>query len=356
MNKKTIHTFSSSKNKNIREGNALLISILMTGILVFITISLSSLISSETRQIGNMLKKGHAEYLAESGSEIALYLIHQNKPGFEPTQNDEAVTLKLDDNQEIAFQIDSSTDHIPIVEDYIRDLVQQGGAIEKNALFDTLDINESVTIPLKDGTTRFEVQYYFPIPTGTFLPDWDILLWKLFGQDPNSLSGNIDSMSEYLPSYNTVSNSSGTNAYNPAKFGTEGGWQQGYFFEYSDGQTTVTATSSENSGIDKRLLPISAFLNDHNNKHLILTNALNPVQLKYGHLSLEDASRIKYRICTPNCQSVDNGKATPQNLVPHYSVIQSSGKFQSTQKDIRTSVNHEGFLPVFDFAIYRTKN
>jgi len=339
-----------------REGSSLLIAILITSLLIFITVSLNSLIASETRQIGELMKQGKAEYLAESGSEIALYLIHQNTDGFEPSPNDESVLIDIDENNHIAFKIDSSTDHIPIVEDYIRELALQGGAVDKSALFDELEINESVTIPLLEGAKDFEVEYYFPVPTGVNLPDWDILLWKLFGQNTTNQTGDIDSMSEYLPSFNPLSNGSGTTAYNPAKLGTTEGWTQGYFFAYSDGQKKVSILDPNEAGIEKTILPISSFLNDHKNNYLILTNALNPVQLKYGALSLKDASKIKYRICTPNCKSVDTGKATPQNLVPHYSIIESSGQYRSTQKNIRTSVNHEGFLPVFDFAIYRTKN
>jgi len=339
-----------------REGSSLLIAILMTSLLIFITISLNALITSETRQLGELVRKGKAEYLAESGSEVALYLIHQNNDGYEPTPDDTSVLFNLGENQEVAFQIDSSTDHIPIIEDYIRNLALEGGAIDKSALFDSLELNESVTIPLIDGTKQFEVEYYFPVPTGVHLPDWDILLWKLFGQNPNNPEGNIDSMSEYLPAFNPLKTGSGTTAYNPAKLGTKEGWTQGYYFEYSDGKTTVSIKAPNQSGIEKTVLPISAFLNDHDNNYLILTNALNPTQLIYGGLSLEQASRIKYRICTPDCASIDAKKATPQNLVPYYSIVQSSGRYFDTQKHIRTSVNHEGFLPVFDFAIYRTKN
>lgn len=355
-----------NQNNGKRDGNALLIAILLTGILVLLTVSLASLISAETRQTGKLIQNGKAQYLAEAGSETALYLIHQNRPGFEPNTNDEAITINIDDSQKYSFKIDASTDHIPIVEDYVKDLVLNGGFLQKSELFDTLFLNESITIPLQPNTTNFEFQYYLPVAAEVPLDEWDILLWKLFGQE----NGNTDSMTEYLPAAKNVTGSEGgITANNPASFGTiPGGWTKGIFFKFSDENNPANNDINLNKNEDENLgqefqrnyVEISSFLNTHTNNHLIVTNAVNPLQIDASALgrdiSKEEATRIKYRICTPNCAAIDQKKVSMQNLVPKFTVIESSGQFGQAFKELRTSVNQEGFLPVFDFAIYRTAN
>jgi hypothetical protein len=353
-----------TQHNDKREGNALLIAILMTGILVLITVSLATLITAETRQIGKMIQNGKAQYLAEAGSETALYLIHQNRPGFEPTQNDEPLIININDTEKFSLNIDASTDQIPIVENYVEELVLDGGFLQKSELFDTLFLNESITIPLQPDTVNFEFQYYLPVEAEVPLADWDILLWKLFGQNQE---GNTDSMTEYLPASKPITGSEvGITANNPAKFGTApGGWTNGIFFEFSNGELNeFDINTNPDEAVDQNFqenyIEISRFLNEHTNNYLVVTNALNPRQINRGSLArgitLEEATRIKYRICTPTCQAVDENRISLQNLVPKFTVIESSGQFGQTTKELRTSVNREGFLPVFDFAIYRTAN
>ena len=272
-----------------RDGNALLIAILMTGILVLITVSLATLITAETRQIGKLIQNGKAQYLAEAGSETALYLIHQNRPGFEPTQNDEPLVININDSEKYSLKINASTDHIPIVEDYVQELVLDGGFLQKSELFDTLFLNESITIPLQPDTTNFEFQYYLPVEAEVPLADWDILLWKLFGQD---IEGNTDSMTEYLPAAKDITGSEGgITANNPASFGTApGGWTKGIYFEFSDGETEILdINTNEDQALDqsfqRNYIEISQFLNEHSNNHLIITNALNPRQINRSTLA-----------------------------------------------------------------------
>lgn len=333
-----------------RKGNALLIAILLTSVLTLLTVSLSELVTSETRQLGVMIQNGRAQYLAEGGSEIALYKVHHNEPGFESELNNEA--LKLNDSSQFSFTIDAKTAQLPIVEDYIRDLA--GTQVPLSEIFGELKINESVSIPLE--TNQFEVEYYLPVAQEAPQSDLDILLWKIFGQ--SIAEEGTDSLSEFLPAaapdqINNPNSTAGTRADNPASFGTvSDGWNGGLFFKFSDG----AEIEDPNVDTSRDLVAISDFLETHEKNTLVIKNAVNPGLLNVSSLdiSIFEASTIKYRICSPNCSSPNT--RTDEGLVPEFTAISSSGKFGQSEKQLFTSVNREGFLPIFDFSIYRTVN
>jgi len=367
MNKRTPH-----------KGNALLIAILLTGILVLITVSLANLITAETRQLGQMIENGRAQYLAEAGSEAALFLVHQNRPGFEPKINNKPLVISYDESkrylpepvEQFSLNIEASEQTLPIVEDYIREL-SQGDVTYKSQLFDTLELNESISIPMQPGTTNFEFQYYMPVETdeSVRLPEFDVLLWKLFGVNNNT--NLTDFMTEYLPAAIPAQREPRT-AISPASFGTQGTGQTyncGIKFEFSEGNEDddiqpLSPEEVEESVNDPRPCDsVQEFVQNHNNKglRLFVTNAVNPSMLSRATLApsitLQEAAIIKYRICTPDCSTIDNPKSSgEENLVPTFTRITSSGRYRDTEKRLRTSVNQEGFLPVFDFAIYRTAN
>lgn len=336
-----------------RKGNALLIAILLTSVLTLLTVSLSELVTSETRQLSAMIQNGKAQYLAEGASEIALYTVHHNDPGFEPAINNEILYLDDTDTNQFSFAIDAKTARLPIVEEYIREIAESGRGgdqISTRDLFAELRINESITIPLESD--QFEVQYYLPVAQDVPQSDIDILLWKLFG---NPIAGEgTNSMSEFLPAaavdqINNPDSIAGTRATDPASFGTVGhGWNAGLFFEFSDGDEDIEEDT------ERELVAISTFLETHENETLVIKNAVNPGLLNISELDISvfEASTIKYRICAPNCSS-PNTRAD-EGLVPEFTTISSSGKFSQTEKQLFTSVNREGFLPIFDFSIYRT--
>lgn len=342
----------------MRKGNALLIAILLTTVLTLLTVNLSQLITSDTRQIGLLINGGKAEYLGEGGSEIALYTIHQSKPGFEPTEiNNTPLTFSFEEDsdkpkEQFSYSIDATASSLPIVEDYVKDLIKTG-QLTKKELFADLQINESITIPIQDSAQKFEVEYYLPIETeGIRLPDWDILLWKIFGKDN---ANNTNSLSEYFPasgptSLGDAASTIGTSAENPARMGTDRGFNQANYFAFSSDELEDVNIFEE-----QKVIQISTFFETHKEKFLILKNALNPSQINLGRLgasvSLNEAAVIKYRVCTPNCDSPNEDDT---GLVPEFTRIESSGKFGDIEKRLNTSVNREGFLPVFDFSIYRT--
>jgi hypothetical protein len=304
-----------------------------------------------------MINNGKAQYLAEAASEIALYTVHHNEPGFEPESlNNVALNLTDDENSaQFSFSIDAKTSQIPIVEDYIRKIVEDGSGgteITKEDLFASLEINESITIPLESD--QFEVEYYFPIAQDAPQSDLDILLWKIFGQN----EGGTDSMSEFLPAaaldqINNPNSTAGTRADRPASFGTvPDGWNGGFFFKFSDG----AEIEDTDINTEREQIKISTFLPIHDNNTLVIKNAVNPglINTSLLDISIFEASTIKYRICTPNCDNPNTN--TDEGLVPEFTKIKSSGKIGNIEKQLFTSVNREGFLPIFDFSIYRTVN
>ena len=347
-------------NNQKRSGNALLITILLTSVLVLITVGLSRLISNETVQLSEQIKNGKANYLAESGSEIGLYLVHSNPSGFEPNNNDEALKLFPDDeNQTFSYQISAKTNYLPILPSYISEEVSRGN-LPKNQLFDILSLGESVQIALlpndSSGNISFAVEYYLGAESNIQNSgDWDILLWKIFGENSE---GNIESMSEYFPASQAtaggdfVSNTNvGKSANYPARFGSiNNGFNCGNFFPYSPGtETEETSISPTENGENRCQTLIANFLNSHTNNYLILTNAINTTQLQAGDIDKELIANIPYRVCTPNCD-------TPgyKGLAPIFTQIIAKGNFGTNSKALTTTVNPEGFLPVFDFSIYRT--
>ncbi len=337
-----------------RSGSALLIAMLMTALLTLLTVSLAHLITSETRQLSFMIRNGHSQYLAEAGSEVALYTVHQSAPGFELAEGSK--TIELSDNEQFTYQIDATTSQLPIVEDYIRELVPS--RLEASYLFDNLFLNESIVIPFQEGVNQFEFQYYLPVQPNVRPADWDILLWKMFGY--NDITSGTDSMSEYLPAaeafgdFDSVGNTNslvGRFATTPAKFGTvPNAYNCGLFFEYSaDNKEFVEPEEGEKRDCKQ----FDDFLVEHTGNSLIVKNAINPAQIDLTQLDAElaEASTIKYRVCTPSC-----GTPNPADtgLVPEFTTVSSGGLYADTEKELLTRVNREGFLPVFDFSIYRT--
>lgn len=353
-----------------RKGNALLISILLTSILVLITVGLSRLISNETMQLAELIRNGKANYLAESGSELGLYLVHTNDAGTEPTNNGEQLQISTEDNQTFSYQIEAQTDQIPVKPEYIYDEVKKG-SLPKDELFDTLTLGESVQIAILEnskGLQRFAVEYYLPVEANIqTTADWDVLLWKLFGTNND---GDTESMSEYFPAaYATAAGEIapsrikvGKSPEYPARLGSlsystdvsKNGFNCGNFFPFSTGQESSdnVLTDSETPEEARCNDSIAKFLDDHTNVYLVLTNAINTTQLQAANINKELIANIKYRVCTPDCIL----RPGYDGLAPIFTEIIANGTFGKNSKQLTTTVNPEGFLPVFDFSIYRTAN
>lgn len=353
------------KKSSPHKGNALLIALLLTSVLVLITLGLARLVNNETFQIAELIKSGKSEYLAEAGSEIALYQVHTEGPGFQPEEFDTPLLLEPEaENESFSYKILAKTNTVPIVPKYIEEGTKNR-SLPRSELFSKLQLGESVQIPILENPNNilgqsFEVEYYLAAETngGVINSDWDILLWKLFGINNG---GNLDSMSEYFPASRALGGKDlasngiiGTTAESPAIFGSSSnsnGFNCGTFFPYSAGtedeSNLLTGTDTES----RCETLIKNFLDTHHDVYLVLTNAINVSQLTHpdGGTTKDDIAVIRYRICTPDCSSPGY-----EGLSPIQTQIFSEGKFAQNIKQLSTSVNPQGFLPAFDFSIYRT--
>ncbi len=372
--------------KKHKSGSAIVIALLLTGTLILIGVSLATVINNETRQIAEIIRNGQAQYLSEAGTEVGLLYLHQTPRGTQPRNNSLQETFSLNQRQnttnlafnnqinltnnqtqEFSFEINTRSNFLPIVEEFTLNEALQNSSnpdIRKN-LFEALPLNQSVTIPLTD-TKNFELQYYFALDSGVNRRDWDILLWKLFG---TNAQGEIENLSEYFPATGSTAQGNkninnitiGSSSTAPASFGTlqaQEGFNCGTFFP-AQSQTELRTNTNQTTSFEPCTTSIEEFLNNHTNNYLVLTNGVN-TSLFGENENLFDIANIYWRACTPNCSDTlletNYQEQKNQFLVPQFTKVTSLGTFNNNQKYLFTSVNPEGFLPVFDFSIYRTKN
>ncbi len=187
--------------KNEREGSALLVALLVMGVLMAISLALSSLIFRELRITRDLLDSGRAYYAAESGIEVALYKVRNNLPGWEPNPDQgEYKFLEVSDDYASLgeYRVRNRCNAYPCFDE---DEFDHGSVADLTAYYDVLDLNESINIPLfvADGNggtipvSNFTVEFFAPFDPdrhldiaiknqGNFeLTGWDILRWKVFG-------------------------------------------------------------------------------------------------------------------------------------------------------------------------------
>lgn len=381
-----------------RTGSALLIAVLLMSVLILITIGLSRLVSSETRQIGEMIRNGSAEYLAEGGTELGQLIFYNIQEGSE-SQFDGLYSFELNNDdkpsQKIQFAIQGTTNHIPIQQQSLFQAYEKTPTDQlKQQLFQQLLPGESTEIFINDQSKEdgFEVEYYLPnlneTDLGNFTQgDLDVLLFKISGEQLEKDNYTIDFVTEYFPAGGPVGTSinTGKSANLPAKISTtlNNGFSIGNFFKYSDGESTASEpnvncdTTAEGVNCDIKLREdavqetrsFNEFLNSHNKNVISLTNAVNLSQIntptgnidysRYNEL-LENVGSIYFRVCSPTCKIAETTNAkdeiqTSKQLVSPFVLIQSQGIFaNNTTKNLNTQLTRPNALSVFDFAIYRT--
>ncbi len=247
-----------NKIRGGKRASALLVAILVMGVLLTLTLGLSTLIVREIRQTADIVAAGQAYFAAEAGMESALLDLAENLPGYQ----DVVVYPDIDAGQEdenlnYEYTIDNKGDMYPYFPDDQPVFLGPDSAIPKSVLYDpgsgftdltynVLPLNESVTIPLftvnengdVNNIQQFLVQYYvnfdherlydIKIDDGhngerpIKLDDFDILRWKVFGNP--CVAGNCDSpdllktdaISDFYPATENVS------AERPVCIGTPG--------------------------------------------------------------------------------------------------------------------------------------
>lgn len=306
------------KNK----GSALLIALMLIGILMTLALGVSSLMMSTVKDGRFLVEKTRAWYAAESGLEHAMLEVSENAPGFEAEKKTESYE----------YRITASASEFPKKEPYEIEIDEDRFAF--------LHLNESVTLPLFRGSDpansvqRFRVEYYLApdlkLRGGLVDEDLDILRWKIFGIAQDDA---LEVMNEFIP-MQTAKNS----AESPSCVGTESDcWNGAKFYERTTQGFNIVAHH-----------PIAAFLEKHKQNFLVLTNLVNVDIIQADVLSTEEKKQIaniRYRVI-----DVD-GKG---NLTLPSIKIAADGFSGETKQSLDLELKRPTFLPVFNYALYRT--
>ncbi|MFH1284575.1 MAG: hypothetical protein ABIH78_03240, partial [Candidatus Peregrinibacteria bacterium] len=175
------------RNKN---GTALLVALLVMGVLLAISLSLSSLIFREVYATKGLTDAGRAYYAAESAVEEALYYIDTKLPGWEPSENQKIG--EVGDMAVFEYDVKNQCNSYPCLDsdEYNYE------SMFPYQFYDVLDLDESITIPLfaVDGgevvpVKNFTVEFFanfdpkrdLKFENVQDISGWDVLRWKVFG-------------------------------------------------------------------------------------------------------------------------------------------------------------------------------
>ncbi|MEK7126930.1 MAG: pilus assembly PilX N-terminal domain-containing protein, partial [Patescibacteria group bacterium] len=231
------------ENIKNRKGSALLTALLVMGILIAVSLALSSLIFREVRITRSFIDSGQAYYSAESGVEVALYGLNTQLPGWQFEDGGDYKSFKVDDGMKTVGEVNlkNSCKAYPCFDE---DEFDVNGSNGKKPLlkefYDVIDLNESINIPLfvvkngEDGILAeipvkdFTVEFYsefnptqhlkFNMGVGAFLSGWDVLRWKVFGIR-NEAPFVTESVSDFT-ALSALNGSDATNSALPSWFGT----------------------------------------------------------------------------------------------------------------------------------------
>lgn len=393
-----------------KNGSALLVALLVMGVLISISLALSTLILREIRITGEALDSGRAYYSAESGIEVALYNLNNQLPGWE-TENKDYVLLKIDDEyRSVAeYKVDNTCTAYPCFDSGFE--FDSLGDKDFFAYYDVLGLNQSITIPLfvvKNGVevpvSDFTVEFFAPFnpmedfndelkaTLGANLQGWDILRWKIFGLSENGGQKFTESISDFTAlskvnyAVDDKSNFS-TNAKNPSWFGSVScsGRDVSDKPRYEpdvecigySGDTQMIYDSSQKSAIyagicdnksareyydysgDREIdsedikdcYPIGDFLSSHSLNYLTLTNLMNPSVFDSGLGTdvIAELSKLYFRV------ELFSGEAGSGNqTVREYADITSNGYSGDSKRSINVKIKRGSFMPVFNFSLYST--
>lgn len=358
-----------------QKGSALIIALLIMGILMTLALGLSNLVIREVRITNDIINSGKAYYAAEAGVESALLDLNQNLPGYE---TEDGMYKGLGEDLTFEYSIQNKTHSYPYVDTEIisKEIAQES---PKKYQYNELGLSDSISIPLftvgDDGKvnkiTNFRIEFFID---AEILPGYrhsdgsglvvDMLRWKITGIKNNS-GFFTESIGDYMPVFD------GSTSNMPTCLGTEESnqgtfkdpdsqitystncnnfiWQwarESYVFEYDPVSQTQTTQSRvwdpENNQSDP--ITISEFLGGHETNYLTLTNIFNPevLQEKPGITKAEQA-KIYYRIIVPD-----------QEIIREFAKIKSTGSYGKLRQQVEAFIRPDGFLPVFNFSLYRT--
>jgi len=381
--------------RTIREvrGTALLVALLVMGVLIALSLALSSLIIGESRSTMQLMDSGKAYYAAESGIEQALYNLDTNLPGWE---GKEANIGKAGENAVFTYDVKNQCNSYPCFDDDYNT-----ATMSPNDFYDILELNETVTIPLftveeVNGVPEiqvvknFTVEFYAnfdPISDLIFtetsaLSGWDVLRWKVFGLRDTGDGFATESIHDFtavsaLHNIKTGEDFS-SHAGSPSWFGTincNNGSNRDPNINIECPFYTIAANVDLEEGLIcdntqardfylydaekfQAKLPcfsIKDFLdrNDPDNfagatglNYLTLTNMMNPAMLSpdvYDNVERLIASRIYFRVET-----------FEDDTVREFASITSDGFSGDSKQSLSVNIKRDSYMPVFNFSVYST--
>ncbi|MBI5755080.1 pilus assembly PilX N-terminal domain-containing protein [Candidatus Peregrinibacteria bacterium] len=314
-----VWTTESVRNDSAnRAGSALLVTIILMAVLMIAGLGFHGLILNSIRLSHNSISAGKAYFHAEAGIEEALLRIESNLPGYEI--RGEKGDANDDGKNDFQFSIPSLSS-------------SAGGSVPcdfdlKGKPWGTLSLNESVAFPLfrdngsggEEKILQFTVEYQLDSPSSDPV---DALSWKIFGLTPTN--DTTEAMSGYLQAEKNKGSS--FNEASEANFQTciEGG----------------LCSFDENYEISK-------FLKNHRNNYLVLTNLINIPETTIVN---PDDYKLSFRL-------IERGGDALVCDTIRIEADGSASDIDSAEDRYRQNLNAElrleDFLPVFDFALYRT--
>lgn len=391
-----------------KNGSALLTALLVMGVLMSVSLALSSLVLREIYTTREVLDAGSAYYGAESGIEVSLYNIKHNLPGWE-TPKKGFVPLQVDDEKKVVteYKVDNTCNAYPC---FGSDFAKESA--ELSAFYDVLDLNESITVPLfvvgDDGkehrVQNFTVEFY-----GVFDPmndlkikgdkfkisGWDILRWKILGISQNDIKNKTESISDFtalsLLNQTEGKEKKSTNAETPTWFGSVSCSDQNdrYTGEIKCTSYPKIGGQAEKTTIGDQIAktvvgdcsytearehyvyvngevqstetcyPIANFLSGHKLNYLTLTNMMNPAVFDDNKFNEEERiarSKLYFRIelFGEDGKELSGGAVGGNKTVREYAEIVSNGYSGSSKQSISVNLKRDSFMPVFNFSLYST--
>ncbi len=384
-----------------KRGTALIVSLMVMGVLIAISLALSALIFRETRLTKNLLDSGRAYYAAESAIEEALYFLDSELPGWDTGEENEFG--KLSNKAVFEYEVKNKCNSYPCFDEDEFNLA----SIPLHKFYDVLELNENITIPLftvneqgdivavKDFTVEFYTRFdpaqdlNLKYTDGSAIAGWDVLRWKVFGLNKTENGLLTESIHDFTAVSSGQNINDGqefsTNAEKPSWFGSLDcdsvgsdlrqtddiqciGYASTAYFDASEEQNVGTCQHNEardyyyyeNGEFQQKIpcYPILEFMQKYQPvagsefgptglNYLSLTNLMNPTMLSNESYPTQqdktNASRIFYRVETYD-----------KDTVREFATIIADGYSGDAKQSIKVRIKRDSYMPVFNFSLYST--
>lgn len=380
-NRQVAHT---ARHYGFPPGTALIVALLVMGVLMAISLALSTLVLRESVVTREFLDAGQSYYAAESASEIGLYGVKNSLPGWEPDLDGKPINIKIDNNYGVVAQLkilNKCRAYPCFDEGYDLD------SAETKAFYAVLGLNESVTIPLfvigENGEptpiTDFDVEFYAGFEAEDLylkqaVSDWDVLRWKIVGL--TNVGGKLvtESISDFtavskivagkftnpdIPSWFGTSSCNGAeNRYNPsiqcANYSVITNIENEKNCDQTKAREFYLYNTEGDHGISKveHCYSLADFIKNHRLNYLTLTNLINPSVFVAGK-SMDDAkTKLYYRV--ELFTDKDGGGKITTPAVREYADITADGYSGKSKQSVNVKIKRDSFMPVFNFSLYST--